>query len=109
MNVIFVFYLNCAKKNLGLCKSIILDEISMLSNIKNKELKEAKEHIIGRTLLSKEDSQKRADELAFWDFIKDAKLADLYTREINKVTKKDITRVRNRYLNKNYTMVVLSK
>jgi zinc protease len=105
----FFFYLNCAKKNLDLSKSIILDEIRKLSNISNKELGEAKDHIIGRNLLDKENSQKRADELAFWEFIKDVKLADQYTKNIRKVTKKDIIRVRNKYFNKNYTMVVLSK
>lgn len=105
----FFFYLNCAKKNVALCKSIILDEIGNLSNISKKELDEAKDYIIGRHLLENENSHKRADDLAFWEFIKDAKLADQYTKNIRKVTKKDIIRVRNKYLDKNYTMVVLSK
>jgi predicted Zn-dependent peptidase len=105
----FVFHLNCNKKNVDLCKRIILDEINKLSNITKKELDEAKEHIIGHTTLDSENSQKRADALAFWEFIKDAKLADLYRKNIKKVTKKDITRVRNKFLDKNYTMVVLSK
>lgn len=106
---LFFFYLNCAKRNVGLCKSIILDEIDKLSNISNKELQEAKDHIIGKNLLDKENSQKRADDLAFWEFIKDAKMADQYGKSVKKVAKKDIIRVRDKYLNKNYTMVVLSK
>ena len=45
---------------------------------------------------------------AFWEFIKDAGLADEYQRKIKKVNLKDILRVRDKYLNKNYTMTVLS-
>jgi predicted Zn-dependent peptidase len=105
----FIFYLNCAKKNLGLCKSIMLDEVDKLSNLTSKEIGEAKDHIIGRVLLDKENSQRRADELAFWEFIKDARLSDTYVPNIRKVTKKDIIRVRNKFFHDNYTMVVISK
>lgn len=105
----FVFHLNCATKNLKLCKSIILNEIKKLSNIGNKELNEAKEHIIGKILLGKEDSQKAADDLAFWEFIGEARLADKYLRDIRKVTKNDIIRVRDRFMHKNYTQIIISR
>jgi len=105
----FVFHLNCAKKNLELCKSIIIEEIRKLSNIGNKELNDAKENIIGKILLSKEDSQKAADDLAFWEFINDARLADKYLRDIRKVTKNDLVRVRDRFMHKNYTQIIISR
>ncbi|MFC1741843.1 M16 family metallopeptidase [Nanoarchaeota archaeon] len=105
----FVFYLNCDKKNLALSKRIILDEIKKLDNLGNKELAAAKESIIGNKLISKEDSQKMADSLAAWEFIKDAKLADKYLKDIRKVKKADIIRARNKYLDKNHTMIVISK
>jgi predicted Zn-dependent peptidase len=105
----FVFYLNCDRKNLETCKSIILDEIRKLDNLGSRELVDAKEHLIGRDILDLEDSHKRADELAFWESLGDARLADRYTKEVKKVTKKDIIRVRNRFFDKNYTMVVIGK
>jgi predicted Zn-dependent peptidase len=104
-----VFYLNCANRNLKLCKKIILDEIKKLENLDEKELKAAKEHLIGSNILDKEDSQKRADDIAFWQFIGDAKLADRYLAKIKRVSVKDIIKVRNRYMSKNHTMIVLSK
>jgi len=105
----FVFYLNCAKNNLEKCKTIIIDEIKKLDDLGLKELNEAKDHIIGKGLLKKENSHRRSDTLAEWEFIKDAKLADSYLKDVKKVSKKDILRVRSKFLNENYTMVVLSK
>ncbi|MFH1063933.1 MAG: pitrilysin family protein [Candidatus Woesearchaeota archaeon] len=106
---LFVFYLNCAKKNMDICRKIILDEIDKLDDLGPKELGEAKEHMIGSRLLRKEDSHRRGDNLAEWEFIKDARLADDYLRQVKRVSKSDIKRVRNKFLTKNYTMVVLSK
>ncbi len=105
----FAFYLNCDRKNLELCKRIIFDEIKKLSNLSVKELNEAKEHIIGRLLLDDEDSHKRADDLAFWEFIHDMDLADSYKKEIRKVSVKDIIKARDKYLDENYTLITLSK
>jgi len=105
----FVFYLNCDIKNLALCKKIVLAEVKKLNNLGAKELNDAKDHLIGRDILDTEDSQKRADDLAFWESISDASLADMYTKKIKMVTKKDIIRVRNKFLNRNFTMVVISK
>ncbi len=106
---LFVFYLNCAKKNLALCKKIIIEEIAKLDDLGLKELNEAKEHMIGSRLLRKEDSHRRGDSLAEWEFIKDAKLADDYLKRVKRVSKKDITRVRDKFLDENYTVIVLSK
>jgi predicted Zn-dependent peptidase len=105
----FVFYLNCARQNLELCKSIVLDEVRKLDNLGSREIEEAKSHILGRNSIDEEDSHRRADELAFWEFIRDAKLADSYKDKIKKVSKQDIIRVRDRFLDENYTMVVISK
>ncbi|MBN1544559.1 insulinase family protein [Candidatus Woesearchaeota archaeon] len=105
----FATYFNCDKKNVELCKSLILDEIRKLDNIEKKELNEAREHIIGKILVDNEDSQRRANELAFWEFIRDAKLADQYIKNIREVTKDDILRVRDRFLHRNYTMVIIGK
>jgi predicted Zn-dependent peptidase len=105
----FVFYLNCENQNLALCKKIILNEINSLDNIKKQELANAKEFIIGNTLLNKESSNSTADDLIFWETVKDARLAEEYLRNIRKVSKQDIIRARNKYLNDNYTLIVISK
>jgi len=106
----FVFHLNCDRKNLELCKKIIFEELEKIGNMEKKELDEAKEHIIGRLILDYEDSHKRADDLAFWEFIKDAKLGDEYLSKIRKVSVADVISVRKRYLKKdNYTMITISK
>ena len=90
-----------------MCKKLTLEEINKLENLEKIELNQAKEHIIGRSLLDKEDSQKFADELAFWEFIKNAKLADEYTKKIKKVSITDIMKTKKQYFKNNYTMVVL--
>lgn len=105
----FVFYLNCDNKNLALCKKIILDEIKKLDNIKKQELANAKEFIVGNTLLNKESSNSTADDLIFWETVKDAKLAEEYIKNIKKVSIADVLKARNKYLNDNYTLVVISK
>lgn len=105
----FAVYLNCDLKNLELCKSIVLGEIKKISNIDRKELNEAKEHIIGKFLLDNEDSQKRANDLAFWEFMGDAKLADSYIKSIRAVTREDVLKVKGRYFHKNHAMAVISK
>jgi predicted Zn-dependent peptidase len=105
----FAVYLNCDRKNLELCKSLILQEIKNLDTLTNKEISAAKEHITGRTLLGKEDSQKRAESLAFWESIKDANLADKYLKSIKNVSKKDMIRARDRFLKDNYTIVVIGR
>jgi predicted Zn-dependent peptidase len=105
----FAFYLNTQKKNVELCKSLILEEIKKLSNLGRKELEDAKQHIIGTTLLENENSSKRADDLAFWGTIKDASLADKYLAAIKKVTVADVVKARNKYFKDNYTMIVIEK
>jgi predicted Zn-dependent peptidase len=50
-----------------------------------------------------------ADKLTFWQMVKDANLAKNYINKIKKVTKKDIIKVVDRYLNKNYTLTVLEQ
>jgi zinc protease len=104
----FVTYLNCDRKNLELCKKLVFEQFRKIDDLSAKELSGAKDHLVGRSLLENEDSHRRADDLAFWESIKDVKLADSYCRSIMQVTKKDIIHVRDSYF-KNHTLVVISK
>ena len=56
-----------------------------------------------------EDNFHNADYLAFWETIKNAKLAESYLKNIRKITIEDIKRVVSKYLTKNYTMVVIEQ
>ena len=70
---------------------------------------EAKTYIEGSNALQIEDNFQRADLLAFWETIKDAKLADSYLEKIKNVTINDVKRVAKKYLNSRYTLVVIEQ
>ena len=56
-----------------------------------------------------EDSARRADIITEWGLNKNIKGAKEYLSKIMKVTKKDITRVVNQYLTKDYEMTVIEQ
>lgn len=105
----FAVYLNTDKKNIKQIIQLILKEFNNLKNLTKKELKEAKGFLIGQHILESEDARELADELGFWESIKDAKLLNNYIKEINKVSKKNILRVAEKYLTKNYALAVVEQ
>ncbi len=105
----FAVYLSTDKKNINKIKNIILQEFEKLKKISKKELAEAKTQIEGNYALENEDNFHRADEFIFWQMVKDANLAGNYIKEIKKVTKKDIIKVVDKFLNKNYTLTVIEQ
>ena len=96
----------CGQKNLKTCDQIIRNEVKKLDHLKEKELREAKEHLIGKMLVKEEDTMKVAEEMAFWEQVDDVKGIEESKRKIKAVTKKDILRVRDRYF-KNYMTSLL--
>ncbi len=82
--------------------------IKNLENLTSKDLKEAKTYIEGHKTLRSEDPIKHCEDLSFWEFINDAKKCHQYTKEIQKVTLKQAKEAAKKYLNKNYTMIVLN-
>jgi len=56
-----------------------------------------------------EDNFQAADNIAFWETIKNASLANNYINKIKKVKINDVKRVAKKYLNKNYTLVVIEQ
>jgi len=105
----FAVYLNTDKKNIKKTIELILKEFENLKNLTSKELKEAKGFLTGQHILENEDTRELADELGYWESIKDAKLLKNYIKEINKVKKKDILRVSKTYLTKNYTLALIEQ
>jgi len=100
-------YFSTSKKNVETCRRLVMEEITKLQNVTQKELKEAKDYIEGSELLEYEDPTREGDEIAFWEFHKDAKLQQQYLKTIRKVTLADIKKTAKKYLTKNYTMIML--
>ena len=105
----FAVHLNTDKKNIAKIKNIILQEFEKLKKIKNKDVEEAKNYIEGNHTLENEDNFQMADRFAFWQMVKDANLTKTYINKIKKVSRKDIIKVVDKYLNKNYTLTVLQQ
>lgn len=105
----FCVYLNTDFRNIDKIKKIILDEFEKLKNIDNNELNEAKSFIEGQFLMDGDDNFNFADKLAYWELIKDANLAKEYVSRIKKITRNDIIKVVDKYLNKNYTLTVIQQ
>ena len=104
-----MFAVQCSinKENIELATNLIIEEFRKLNNISDVELEEAKGFIEGSYLIQSEDTFKLADEVSFWEFIGDSSLAENYIDKIKKVTKEDVARATSKYLNENYTMIVI--
>jgi len=105
----FAVYLNTSKKNISKCVSLILKEFSDLKKLTTLDLKEAKGFLIGQHILENEDPKGLADELGYWESVKDAKLLKSYINQIKKVSKGDILRVARKYLTKNYVVALIEQ
>ena len=105
----FAVYTGLDKKNIEKAKEIILQQFRRLEKTSRKDLEEAKTFIEGNHALETEDNFARADNLAVWETIKDAKLADSYLKNIKRVTINDVKRAAKKYLNNKYTLVVIEQ
>lgn len=105
----FAVYAGLDRKNIGKAKEIIMEQFRKLRSATKLDLEEAKTFIEGSHILEMEDNFHNADHLAFWDTIKDAKLANSYISSIKKVTIGDIERVAAKYFTDKYTLVVIEQ
>ena len=105
----FSVFANLDKKNIEKAKEIILQQFKKLQDISKNEFDEAKTFIEGHHALNMEDNFHAADNIAFWEMIKDASLAKDYIKNIKKVKINDVKKVAKKYLNKNYTLVVIEQ
>ena len=106
---IFAVFAGLDKKNIEQARKIILQQFKNLENIDENELEDAKNYIEGNHTLNMEDNFHVADDLAFWETIKNSSLANNYIENIKKVKINDVKRVAKKYLNKNYTLVVIEQ
>ncbi|MEK6984653.1 MAG: pitrilysin family protein [Nanoarchaeota archaeon] len=105
----FAVYAGLDKKNIDKAKWIIMQQFRRLEKLSRKNLEEAKTYIEGNHTLQMEDNFHHADNLAFWETIKDAKLAETYLKNIRNVTINDVKKVARKYLNDKYTLVVIKQ
>ena len=105
----FAVYAGLDKKNIEKAKEIMLQQFRRLEKISSNDLHEAKTYIEGNHTLEMEDNFHHADNIAVWETIKDAKLADAYLKNIRKVTIDDVRRAAKKYLNNKYTLVVIEQ
>lgn len=103
----FAMYAGADKKNIDKIKNIFIQE-SKLKNLTQKEIKDAKSHIEGHTLLELEENRENADWIAFWNFV-DFKKMGSYINNIKKVTKKDIQGVVKKYFKNPVTIILEQK
>jgi len=97
------------KKNIEKAKKIILKQFRKLEKLNKTDLNEAKTYIEGNYALNIEDNFQAADNLAFWETIKDSSLANNYLKNIKKVKLNDVKRVAKKYLNNNYTLIIIEQ
>ena len=106
---IFAVFASLDKRNIEKARKIILQQFRKLENINKKDLDEAKSYIEGNYTLTMEDNFHAADNLAFWETIKTVSLASRYKKMIKTIKINDIKSVAKKYLNNNYTIVVLEQ
>ena len=106
---IFAVHAGLDKKNIENVKKIILEQFRRLEKITRVDIEDAKTYIEGNHALNLEDNFHNADNLAVWETIKDARLADDYIKNIKKVTVDDIKQVAAKYLSENYTLIVIGQ
>ena len=105
----FAVFAGLDKKNIPKAKSLILNQFKRLQKITKKELDEAKAYIEGHHALELEDNFHYADNMSFWELIKDAGLSEDYIKNIRKVTIDDVKKAAKKYLNENYTFVAIEQ
>ncbi|MDD5331437.1 MAG: pitrilysin family protein [Candidatus Nanoarchaeia archaeon] len=103
-------YIGTNKKNIPKIKEIIFTEINKLKKISDKDLKKAKDYQEGAYLLQMEEKDKRGMLISAWDLTNNLKDLENYVKKINKVSKEDVVRVVNKYLNeKNSAIITLEQ
>jgi len=88
-------YVGCAKQNMERVKALILKEFKKIKNLKEKELEEIKEELIGNNKISREDSQGQMMELLMAEIAGKAKESYDYEKNIRKVKLSEVKKLAN--------------
>lgn len=104
----FGAYVSCDKKNIDLCRNLILKEFK-LKNLNNEEIEDAKNMLEGLKLIRNEDTKELATSLGYWEYCNKAENFYRYIKKIRKITKEDILRVQKKYFTGKYTEILIHK
>ncbi len=104
----FAGYITTSKENIGEVRKIVNEQFK-LKDLKDKEIKQAKNMIEGFTLIRNENNKDRADWISYWDLMGDYKKADNYIREIKKVKREDVLKSIRNYFRDNYVEVIIKE
>lgn len=102
----FAAFVTADKKNIPLCREILLNEYK-LNGLTEKEVKEAKDYIIGSILIKNELNSERADANAALEMAKISLKS--YLEAIKAVKFEDVKKVAKKYFNGGYTEVLLEQ
>jgi len=106
---LFAVYVSTKNKDkINEIVKIILEEFNKLRKIDHNSLREAKTYIEGNFVLDNEDTQEKSNLIGFWELANKAEDVNVYLDRIKRITVNDVKRVVKKYLNKNYTLAVLT-
>jgi len=97
-------YIGTSPENIDKIKELILQEFDKLNVLDEKELKDAKEQLVGNSKISREDSQGQMVDLLYNEIYGDAARAYLYEKGIKKVKLGDVKKLAQL---KDYSIIAL--
>ncbi len=106
----FVVYIGTNPKNLDKAQSLLLKEVFRLKKefAGTKELKEAKDKLIGNYIIARETNLEKASSLGWYEVSgRGYGFDDEYIKLINSVTESDIIEAANKYFNDNYVISIV--
>lgn len=107
----FIVYIGTNPATLEHSKQKALTEINKFKTqfVSDKELKEAKERLLGQYVIALETNSDKAETLCWFEASgRGFKFIDNYEELINSVTASDIIEAANKYFNDNYVMSVVT-
>lgn len=108
----FTMYIGTNPKTLDRAKEKMLAEIDRLKTefVSDKELREAKDKIIGNFILSQETNLEKASTVGWFETSgRGFDFRDKYEKLINSVNASDIVEVANKYFNGNYVTSIIKE
>lgn len=106
----FTLYIGTNPKTLNLAKEKMLDEVTRMKTefVSDKELREAKDKLIGNYLISQETNLDKASTVGWFETSgRGFDYKDNYEKMINSISASDIIEVANKYFNANYVTSVV--
>jgi len=108
----FLVYIGTNPQTLDKSQKMLMAEINKLKTefVGTKELKEAKDKLLGHFILSQETNLDKASTIGWFETAGTGyTFTDEYEKLINSVTESDIINVANKYFNNNYVLSIVKK